>query len=78
MFSFTRSYRKIINKLKEEPLVVILQDESSSIKEDLRDKLIHFSNNIKGYDIYSYNFSDKLYDGFTIKMMGTQLIIQKP
>ena len=46
---------KSINKLKEEPIVVILQDESSSIKEDLRDELIQFSNNIKGYDIYSYN-----------------------
>lgn len=61
---------KSINKIKEEPIVVILQDESSSIKEDLRDKLIQFSNNIKGYDIYSYNFSDKLYDGFTHKNDG--------
>ena len=56
---------KSINKLKEEPIVVILQDESSSIKEDLKDELIQFSNNIKGYDIHSYNFSDELYDGFT-------------
>ena len=33
---------KSINKLKEEPIVVILQDESSSIKEDLRRmKTIH-------------------------------------
>ena len=56
---------KSINKLKEEPIVVVLQDESSSIKEDLKDELIQFSNNIKGYNIFRYNFSDKLYDGFT-------------
>ena len=58
------------NKITEQPIVVILQDGSSSIQQNIFKQLNDLSKKLSGYDVYNYNFSDKLYSDFTSENNG--------
>ena len=58
------------NKITEQPILVILQDGSSSIQQNIFKQLNNLSKKLSGYDVYSYNFSDKLYSDFTSENKG--------
>ena len=61
---------KSTNKITEEPIVVILQDASSSIEKNIKDNLDRLADDLNGYDVFKYNFSDNLYDEFTNENNG--------
>ena len=50
----------------ENPIIIIAKDNSSSIKDDdINNKLHSLTEAFKGFEVFSYSFSDKLYDGFS-------------
>mgnify|MGYP001165390582 FL=1 len=55
---------KSINKITEDPIIVILQDSSNSIERNIKDNLDQLAKDIKGYEVYKYHFSDKLHSEF--------------
>jgi hypothetical protein len=61
---------KYSTKILEKPIVVILQDASQSVKENLNIELDDLSNELDDVEIYKYHFSDKLYEGFNEKNTG--------
>jgi hypothetical protein len=61
---------KSSTKIFEKPIIVILQDASQSIKENLKVELDNFSNELDDVEIYKYHFSDKLHEGFSEKNTG--------
>ena len=68
---------KTVNKVIEKPIVVVLQDASSSVKENTFNQLNNFVNDLDGFDVYKYNFSDNLYDNFTESNNGKFTDISK-
>ena len=54
-----------IEKRIEKPIVVLLQDASSSIKENISNEFGIIKDNLKNYDVHTYHFSDKLYEGLS-------------
>ena len=56
---------KSSTKIYEKPIVVILQDASQSIKENIRIELDNLAAEFSDMEVYKYHFSDKIYDGFT-------------
>ena len=61
---------KTTNKITEKPIVVLLQDASSSVEKNIKDNLERLAKDLNGYDVFKYNFSDNLYDDFTIENNG--------
>ena len=61
---------KTTNKITEKPIVVLLQDASSSVEKNIKDDLERLAKDLNGYDVFKYNFSDNLYDDFTIENNG--------
>ena len=61
---------KTTNKITEKPIVVLLQDASSSVEKNIKDNLESLAKDLNGYDVFKYNFSDNLYDDFTIENNG--------
>ena len=61
---------KTTNKITEKPIVVLLQDASSSVEKNTKDNLERLAKDLNGYDVFKYNFSDNLYDDFTIENNG--------
>ena len=61
---------KTTNKITEKPIVVLLQDASSSVEKNIKDDLERLVNDLNGYDVFKYNFSDNLFDDFTIENNG--------
>ena len=61
---------KTTNKITEKPIVVLLQDASSSVEKNFKDNLESLAKDLNGYDVFKYNFSDNLYDDFTIENNG--------
>jgi len=61
---------KSSTKIFEKPIIVILQDASQSVKENLNTELDSLSNGLYDVEIYKYHFSDKLYEGFNEKNNG--------
>jgi hypothetical protein len=55
---------KSSKEIKEKPIVVVLQDVSSSISRNIKNELEDFSNKLNDLDVYKYSFSDKIYDDF--------------
>jgi len=55
---------KSSKEIKEKPIVVVLQDVSSSISRNIKNELEDFSNKLNDLDVYKYSFSDKIYDEF--------------
>jgi len=68
---------KSSKEIKEKPVVVILQDVSSSISKNIKNELEDFSNKLNDLDIYKYSFSDKIYDDFSEKNNGLYTNISK-
>ena len=56
---------KSSTKIYEKPIVVILQDASESIKENIKIELDNLADEFSDMEVYKYHFSDKIYDGFT-------------
>ena len=61
---------KSSKEIKEKPVVVILQDVSSSINKNIKNELEDFSSKLKDLDIFKYSFSDNIYDDFSEKNNG--------
>ena len=61
---------KSSKEIKEKPVVVILQDVSSSINKNIKNELEDFSSKLKDLDIFKYSFSDNIYDDFGEKNNG--------
>ena len=61
---------KSSKEIKEKPVVVILQDVSSSISRNIKNELEDFSNKLNDLDVYKYSFSDKIYDDFNEENNG--------
>ena len=61
---------KTTNKITEKPIVVLLQDASSSVEKNIKDDLERLVKDLNGYDVFKYNFSDNLFDDFTIENNG--------
>ena len=61
---------KTTNKITEKPIVVLLQDASSSVEKNIKDNLERLAKDLNGYDVFKYNFSDNLFDDFTIENNG--------
>ena len=61
---------KTTNKITEKPIVVLLQDASSSVEKNIKDDLERLAKDLNGYDVFKYNFSDNLFDDFTIENNG--------
>ena len=68
---------KSSKEIKEKPVVVILQDVSSSISRNIKNELEDFSNKLNGLDVYKYSFSDKIYDDFNEENSGLYTNISK-
>ena len=68
---------KSSKEIKEKPVVVILQDVSSSISRNIKNELEDFSNKFNDLDIYKYSFSDKIYDDFNEENNGLYTNISK-
>ena len=61
---------KSSKEIKEKPVVVILQDVSSSINKNIKNELEDFSSKLKDLDVFKYSFSDRIYDDFSEKNNG--------
>ena len=68
---------KSSKEIKEKPVVVILQDVSSSINKNIKNELEDFSSKLKDLDIFKYSFSDNIYDDFSEKNNGLYTNISK-
>ncbi|MDC1024834.1 hypothetical protein OAR04_02770 [Flavobacteriales bacterium] len=68
---------KSSKEIKEKPVVVILQDVSSSISKNIKNELEDFSNKLNDLDVYKYSFSDKIYDDFSERNNGLYTNISK-
>ena len=68
---------KSSKEIKEKPVVVILQDVSSSIGRNIKNELEDFSNKLNDLDVYKYSFSDKIYDDFNEENNGLYTNISK-
>ena len=68
---------KSSKEIKEKPIVVVLQDVSSSISRNIKDELEDFSNKLNDLDVYKYSFSDKIYDDFNEENNGLYTNISK-
>ena len=68
---------KSSKEIKEKPVVVILQDVSSSINKNIKNELEDFSNKLKDLDVFKYSFSDNIYDDFSEKNNGLYTNISK-
>ena len=68
---------KSSKEIKENPIVVVLQDVSSSISRNIKNELEDFSNKLNDLDVYKYSFSDKIYDGFNEENNGLYTNISK-
>lgn len=68
---------KSSKEIKEKPIVVVLQDVSSSIGRNIKNELEDFSNKLNDLDVYKYSFSDKIYDEFSEKNNGLYTNISK-
>ena len=68
---------KSSKEIKEKPVVVILQDVSSSMNRNIKNELEDFSNKLKDLDVYKYSFSDKIYDDFSKNNNGLLTNISK-
>ena len=69
---------KSSKEIKEKPVVVILQDVSSSISRNIKNELEDFSNKLNDLDIYKYSFSDKIYDDFNEENNDFKILIANP
>ena len=50
----------------ENPIIIIAKDNSTSIKDgDINNKLQSLKEAFKGFEVFLYSFSDKLYDGLS-------------
>jgi hypothetical protein len=49
----------------EKPIVIIAKDDSESIQENINKELEFLIEKLKGFEIFSYSFSDKINDGFS-------------
>ena len=47
---------KTTNKITEKPIVVLLQDASSSVEKNTKDNLERLAKDLNGYDVFKYNF----------------------
>ena len=68
---------KSSKEIKEKPVVVILQDVSSSINKNIKNELEDFSSKLKDLDVFKYSFSDRIYDDFSEKNNGLYTNISK-
>ena len=68
---------KSSKEIKEKPIVVVLQDVSSSISRNIKNELEDFSNKLNDLDVYKYSFSDKIYDDFNEENNGLYTNISK-
>jgi len=68
---------KSSKEIKEKPIVVVLQDVSSSISRNIKNELEDFSNKLNDLDVYKYSFSDKIYDDFKEENNGLYTNISK-
>lgn len=68
---------KSSKEIKEKPIVVVLQDVSSSISRNIKNELEDFSNKLNNLDVYKYSFSDKIYDDFNEENNGLYTNISK-
>ena len=68
---------KSSKEIKEKPVVVILQDVSSSINKNIKNELEDFSSKLKDLDVFKYSFSDNIYDDFSEKNNGLYTNISK-
>ncbi len=68
---------KSSKEIKEKPVVVILQDVSSSLSRNIKNELEDFSNKLNDLDVYKYSFSDKIYDDFSEENNGLYTNISK-
>ena len=68
---------KSSKEIKEKPVVVILQDVSSSISKNIKNELEDFSNKLNDLNVYKYSFSDKIYDDFNEENNGLYTNISK-
>ncbi len=56
--------------ITEDPIVIIAKDNSKSVKENVNSNLQYLSENLEGFEVFSYSFSDEIYEGFTEKNNG--------
>ena len=49
----------------EKPILIIAKDNSTSIKQNINDNLQNINDNFDGYEVFSYSFSEAIYEGFT-------------
>ena len=68
---------KSSKEIKEKPVVVILQDVSSSINKNIKNELEDFSSKLKDLDVFKYSFSDNIYEDFSEKNNGLYTNISK-
>ena len=68
---------KSSKEIKEKPVIVILQDASSSINKNIKNELEDFSSKLKDLDVFKYSFSDRIYDDFSEKNNGLYTNISK-
>ena len=68
---------KSSKEIKEKPVIVILQDVSSSINKNIKKELEDFSSKLKDLDVFKYSFSDRIYDDFSEKNNGLYTNISK-
>ena len=54
----------------EDPIVIIAKDNSESIQEDVNSELQYIIDNLEGFEIFTYSFSDKIDNGLSLTNNG--------
>ena len=54
----------------ERPIVIIAKDNSKSIKQDFSKELEDLVSRLDDFDVFSFSFSDKTYEGLNLKNDG--------
>ena len=54
----------------EDPIVIIAKDNSESVKQNVNNRLQYIIDNLEGFDLFTYSFSDKIEDGLSLKNNG--------